>query len=46
MLIKTFLVLVTVSILLLPTTNSSQAPQYDLLIKLTGRVLLGPGYKR
>lgn len=42
MLIKPLLVLVTVSMLLLPVTRSSQAPTYDLLIK-RGRIVDGSG---
>jgi N-acyl-D-amino-acid deacylase len=42
MLTKTLFVLLIISMLLLPVTRSSQAPQYDLLIK-AGRIVDGSG---
>ena len=42
MLIKTLVVLVTVSMLLLPVAHSLQAPQYELLIK-GGLIVDGSG---
>src|SRR6185503_14783789 len=42
MLIKTLFFILTATILLLPLTNSTQAPQYDLLIK-RGRIVDGSG---
>ena len=42
MLIKTLFFILTATMLLLPLTNSTQAPQYDLLIK-RGRIVEGSG---
>ena len=42
MLTKTLFVLLTISMLLLPVTDSTQTPQYDLLIK-GGRIVNGTG---
>ena len=42
MLIKTLFFILTATMLLLPLTNSTQAPQYDLLIK-RGRIVDGSG---
>lgn len=42
MLTKVLFVLLTISMFLLPVTNSTQTPQYDVLIK-GGRIVDGTG---